>query len=218
MTDDETFERWDGWLEKIYKDSQDLLVLRHVFWEVQEIIKANPRIHKPSSFYKWMGATYSAAIAVGIRRQLDERSDVISISRLLAEIETCPHVLSRDRYRAIRKTSGSTRPLADLEFDRFAGKGKPFVDRALVRKDLDKLRAKAAVVKKYTNKAVAHVDEKGPAAVPTFSDIDECLTLLEELVKKYYLVFRAIGVVSVLPTWQYDWKAIFREPWIPPRA
>lgn len=49
MTDDEIFKRWDGWLEKIHKDAQNLLVLRYVFWEVQEIIKANPRIQKPVS-------------------------------------------------------------------------------------------------------------------------------------------------------------------------
>lgn len=36
------------------------------------------------------------------------------------------------------------------------------------------------------------------------------------LIKKCFLLFRAVGLVSVLPTWQYDWKAVFREAWIPP--
>ncbi len=68
MTDDEVFKLWDGWLDKIYSEIQGLLVLRHVFREVQAIIKANVRIQKPSSFYKWMGATYSAAVPFGVRR------------------------------------------------------------------------------------------------------------------------------------------------------
>jgi hypothetical protein len=186
-----------------------------VFWEVQKIIEGNPRIHKPSSFYKWMGATYSAAIAIGIRRQLDDRPDSVSIARLLGEILKCPHVLSRARYRKLWKAAGLGKRLADLEFDHFAGKGKSFVDRALIQADLSRLQAKAGVVKKYANKAIAHVDQRGPTTVPKFSDIDECLDLLEELVKKYYLILRAVGLVSVLPTWQYDWKAIFREPWMP---
>ena len=35
------------------------------------------------------------------------------------------------------------------------------------------------------------------------------------LVMKYRLLLKADGSDSLVPTWQYDWKAVFREPWIP---
>jgi len=87
MTDDETFTLWDSWLAKIHHDVRRLLELRYIFWEVGKIVNANPRIQRTSSFYGWMGATYSAAVPIGIRRQLDEHPDSLSLARLLSEIE-----------------------------------------------------------------------------------------------------------------------------------
>jgi hypothetical protein len=216
VTDDETFKLWDSWLDRIHDDVRGLLELRFIFWEVGRIVNANPRIQKPSSFYRWMGATYSAAVTIGIRRLLDVRDDSVSLTRLLREIVKCPHVLSRARYRVTcRAAGGLPSTITERTFDRFAGKGNDFVDRQQVQADLDALTAKAAIAKGYATKAVAHLDRRGPRAVPTFKDVDDCLDLLEELVKKYFLVFRALGLISVLPVWQYDWKAIFREAWIP---
>jgi len=86
-----------------------------------------------------------------------------------------------------------------------------------VAADLSTLQAKATNLSKYANKRVAHFDLGDLDKLPTFNELNDCIDFLEELVKKYMLLFRAVGYTQVLPVWQYDWKAIFHERWIEPK-
>ena len=70
-------------------------------------------------------------------------------------------------------------------------------------------------VERFATKKVAHLDEAPPAALPTFDELDACVDLLERIVLNYELILKISAPHSLLPTWQYDWKAIFYEPWIP---
>lgn len=207
------FNKWDRWLGIIYKEITDLSVKRYIFWEVQEIIKSNPKIQKPSAFYEFLGNVYVASAVMAIRRQVKIGKGSISFARLLQEICNTPEVLSRARYVALYKGSGSE-CFADRDFDKFAGKGNEYVDHSLVELDLKELQKKANGCEKYADKRIAHFDKKMPKRIPTFSELDSCVDLLEVLIKKYYLLFRGGCLLSVLPTFQYDWKQIFHEPWI----
>ncbi len=206
---------WDTGLETIQAEVQEQLVRRHVFWEVQDIIRVNQKIQIPSSFYTWMGGVYVDSAVIAVRRQLDRRPDSVSIARLLAAIKTSPRVLSRERYVRLYEGSGLPEHFAHRDFDRFAGQVGTHVDPAIVRVDLDRLRDTCANITRFASKRVAHVDEQ-EQVLPTFQDLDKCLDVLEELLKKYLALFRAEAHVRILPVWQYDWKAIFRQPWIPP--
>lgn len=215
MTHNELFKQWDEWLKIIYTDIQELVIRRHIFWEVQKIIRANHRIQKSSSFYTWMGSVYAAAASIGIRRQIDERKDVISFYRLLFEIRRKPEVLSRKRYVSLYSEPEIRARVADRHFDRFAGRGKPHVDPRIVGKDITDLTAITSKIKDYANERVAHIGKKGPKIVPTYKDLDECIDVMENLLIKYWALFHAEAIKNLLPTWQYDWKEIFRTPWIP---
>jgi hypothetical protein len=92
---DGRLKKWLGWLEVIEKDIQQLLIRQYIFWEVQDIIKNNKDIQIPSVFYEYLGQTYIAYIAMGIRRQVKNHKDSISFARLLKEISETPRVLSR---------------------------------------------------------------------------------------------------------------------------
>ena len=50
--------------------------------------------------------------------------------------------------------------------------------------------------------------------MPTLGELEAALDPLGALLKKYMLLIRAISYHE--PEWAYDWKAIFREPWIAP--
>ena len=217
---DATFNRWNNWLEKIKDEVTRLLVNRHIFWEVQEIIKANARIQKPSSFYEWMGNLYATDAAIGVRKQIDFDKRSISFARLFTEIAESPGILSRDRFLAMYK--GNPNPdvktffekRAHRDFEKFAQLGSSHIDPALVTADLTTLKENSKNLQQYANKRVAHIDEAAFDKLPTFHELNECLDFLEGLVKKYMLLFRATNYHKLLPTWQYDWKVIFREPWI----
>ena len=212
MDDDELFTKWDGWLDDILADVRGLLVSQDIFWEVQKIIEANPCIHTPSLFYKWMAGIYGSSVTVGIRRQQDGDRDSVTLRRLLEEIQDNPQVLSRDRYVALY--GEDARDFGHRDFDRIAGQGRSHIDPEMVINDLVQLERETQKVKGYVDRRIAHMDRRAPKGLPTLGEVDECLSLFKELLQKYLLIFRAT-TYEILPVRDYDWKQIFREPWIP---
>jgi hypothetical protein len=221
--DDEQFATWDRWLEHIKGEITRLVVNRHIFWEVQEIIKKNAKIQKPSSFYEWMANVYATDSAIGVRRLLDpdHKNISISLARLFTEIQGKPEVISRSRFLNLYKNSDYPVEMksfleksANQSFDKFAGEGKSYIDPSLVASDLSTIQEKAKNLHRYANKRIAHFDRGEFTELPTFNELNECLDSLESILKKYMLLFRAVAYTRVLPVWQYDWKAIFRESWI----
>jgi len=77
---------------------------------------------------------------------------------------------------------------------------------------LENLKVKARKCEKYADQRIAHFDKGVIKNVPTFKDLDDCIDFLEGLTKMCYRLFHAVSLTSILPVYQYDWKAIFREP------
>ena len=224
---DDRFNKWNKWIDMIRSEITDLSINRNIFWEVQDIIKNNPKIQKPSSFYEFLVHIYVASALMGIRRQVKIDENSISFARLQKEICHTPEILSRKRFFNLYKGStvekfakrmGSTvEKFASRDFDKFAGKIGNHVDPELIKLDFKELKSKAQKCEKYADRRVAHFDKQPMSNIPTFEDLDNCIDVLEKLLKKYYLLFRAGSLASILPVSQnkYDWKAIFKEAWIP---
>lgn len=213
---DKTFNKWTQWLDIIYKEITSLSVNRHIFWEVQEIIKTNKNIQKPSSFYEFLGSAYGSLTVMGIRRQVKIDKQSISFARLLDQIAKTPSVISRQRFVALYGTDPTMIEFGEKDFKKFVDRTGRHIDSSIVIYDLARLQTKASKCEKFADMRVAHFDKRALKNPPTFKDIDECIDYLEELLKKYTLIFRATCLTSVLPTWQYDWKEIFLYPWIEP--
>ncbi len=179
---------------------------------------------------------------MGVRRQLDKRADSVSLRRLLGEMAQKPQILSRQRhviaYAVKLMGGGDTAPsapppdgevqggayaltrseaehIANESFDKYADRGNPHMPPSVIQQDLADLEKQGNTVKTFATKKVAHLDENPPAALPTFDELDACVDFLERLVLKYELILKTSASCSLLPTRQYDWKAIFYEPWIP---
>lgn len=149
---------------------------------------------------------------IGVRRQLDKDPDSISFARLLGEIIAAPEIIFRDRYVALYKTNH--REMAGKHFDRLVGAGRTSIDPAAPAKELAKLKTTADCIRKYANKRIAHFDISDFKNVPTYAELDDSLDYLEELLKRYLLLFRAEAYSTIVPVWQYDWKQVFRKAWI----
>ena len=52
-------EKWNNLLDAIEKEVTWLLVARDIFWVVQQIIRSNSDIQKPSSFYSFLAKGYA---------------------------------------------------------------------------------------------------------------------------------------------------------------
>lgn len=210
---DPKLEKWLRWFDVIKVEIQDLVVAKHTFNEVQGMIRANPKLHKHSSFYDHFARTYVSHVVIGLRRQIKRDGQSISMSRLFEEMIATPQAFPRKWFTD--KYKGSVvQDFADSDFDKFATPGAPHIDPKLVEVDLHRLQAATKRCEDFADKRVAHRDKREPKEIPTYNEVDECVDLLDELYVKYFLLFHQASMDTLLPTWQYDWKEIFREPWI----
>ena len=207
------FNKWSKWLEVIEKEVTNLFRFQHIFNEVQEIIKKNPKIQKPSSFYEFMGTSYVSFIVMGIRRQIKIDNQSISFARLLKEIIETPEILTRKRFVALY-SSGIGEELGNRDFNLFAENGADHIDSSKIQEDFEKLKQVGKKLEDFADKRIAHRDKREPKTIPIFQDIDDSISFFGELLKKYVLLFRAEGLPFVLPVYQYDWKEIFKHAWL----
>ncbi len=231
-------KKWLKWMETIQSEIQKLLRDTNMFWEVQDIIRENPRIQKPSAFYRYLGRTYLSHALSGLRRQIKPQKDSISFVGLLEDIAKNPEELSRSYYRSlcaypdgpemsqiemegreeleevgITETSQQKNLIKD-DFARCADASGEHVCPKMVKDDLKRLKSAVEKHEEFADKRIAHWDKGEPDVVPTFGELDDCIKLLDKTYVKYHLLFYAESIDTLMPTYQYEWKTIFLEPWL----
>lgn len=211
---DARLEKWLRWLDVVKLQVQDLMLTKHTFHEVQRMIQQNPALQTSNSFYKYLTITYVSHVVMGLRRQIKCDPQSISFAQLLEELVATPEVLSRAYYKKLYLGT-VVEDMADRDFDRFAQPGAAHIDPALVAKDLGQLRKVTAKCEEFADRRLAHHDKRNPKQLPTYNDVDAAIELLDTLYCRYLLMFQAKALDTLLPTWQYDWKEIFRIPWAP---
>ncbi|MCJ7654537.1 MAG: hypothetical protein MUO97_04420, partial [Dehalococcoidia bacterium] len=205
-------KKWIKWLGIIEVEVQQLLIAKDIFWTVQNLIKRNKRIQKPSSFYRYLGDTYVSHVLMGIRRQVKIDRQSISLARLLSEIASDPKRISRNYYKTLY--IGSTvEAHADRDFDKFCGDDPNCISVQMVTLDLEHLREVTKKCENFADRRIAHRDKHKPNVLPKFIEVDECIEVLDKLCVKYHSIFHAAWTKSLMPTYQYDWLQIFNEPW-----
>jgi hypothetical protein len=212
---DKKLEKWIRWLEIIKGEVSELVIAQHTFHEVQKIIKSNTRLHQPNSFYDYLSRTYVSHAVIGLRRQVKCDDQSISMARLFTEMIETPQTFSRSYYVGLYEKS-AVKQFADHDFEKYADPRAQHIAPNRVAIDLVRLREASRICEDFADKRVAHRDKREPKELPTFIEVEGCINLLDELYVKYFLLFHASHIDSLLPVWQYDWKGIFRTPWIQP--
>jgi hypothetical protein len=212
---DPKLKKWLCWIEVIKDEVSELIIAQHIFHEVQKLINDNPQLHQPSSFYDYLSQTYISHAVIGLRRQIKCGDQSISLARLLTEMIETPEILTRSYYVGLYEGSAVKR-FANQDFEKFADPDAQYIDAKRVAADLSALRDASCRCEDFADKRIAHRDKRKPKKLPTFNEVDNCIALLNSLYVKYYLLFHASDMDSLLPGWEYDWKSIFRVPWIAP--
>ncbi len=211
---DDLFEQLNEWLKVLDAQVMGLRTNQHIFWEVQKIIRGNPKIDKPNDFYGWMAEMYAHAMSVAIRKMIDSDRRAISFLKFLEKLIASPQVISRNRYKQQFVDGNYTDRDADEGFDQMVGIGRDHLDPALVGRQLDTLKTRTVTLRAFVNKRIAHHERSEFNDLPTFKELDEAIAYLEELLIYYSPLFTSMGLDSALPTWLYDWKEVFYYPWI----
>jgi hypothetical protein len=75
----ERFAKWNRWLDIIYDQVTDLAVYRHIFWEVQSIIKNNQRILLPNPLSAAMCVSHMPSLKAKKLRKLSQEKVLLEL-------------------------------------------------------------------------------------------------------------------------------------------
>jgi hypothetical protein len=173
-------EKWNKWSDLIYKEVVSVHLYRKIYRDVRSMVKANPEIQKPSVFYAFTSQGYVILALIIIRREVTEGNSRIALAGLLRDTLRHPTELSRQHYRSLHEGRGFRDAQIDRDF-RAAGAaaGRDFIDPMSVLDDLATLTEVTRQVRKYTNKAVAHIDARTwTTSIPTLGGLNGAIDTL----------------------------------------
>jgi hypothetical protein len=214
MKPDSRVEKWKRWIEnQIRAEVLGMNNHRAIYQDLGRITKEHGAL-PPSQFFNFLADTYGATQAIAVRRQAEVDPRVVSLGVLLHEIAGDPERLSREWYLS-HYDSYARRDRGEPEWvERFGGEIGDHVDPDLVRSDLEELRRGTARTKDLVDKHLAHTDKKPIASPPTFAELHSAIDAINLQFEKYVLLLTVSSYATLVPIPQYDWLAIFRQPWI----
>jgi hypothetical protein len=69
-------------------------------------------------------------------------------------------------------------------------------------------------VRKYVDRHLAHHDRDPLSELPTFAELNAAVDGLGDLFQRYAALLTNSHWVTLVPVVQYNWLAVFLEPWI----
>jgi hypothetical protein len=221
MQDSPKVQRWKEWFGPVKSDATTLVVNHHVYVEVKRIIAHSPVARQSSAFHAWLGDVYVGATVVRVRRFVSRSKGEPSLWKLLEDMKKHNVEISRSRHKALwmQHYGGPDweeiwLPLADDDFDRLCGEGCAHLSKESVGADMDSLRKETEAIKRYANERVAHYAPSPLKSPPTYGDLEAAIAQVEKLVLRYELMLFGSAPDTLLPVWQYNWKAIFAGAWV----
>lgn len=185
-----------------------------IYNEVGDLTRANKEL-PPSHFFTFVSETYAQTQAVGVRRQVETSTRVISLATLLTEMAGDAERLSRKFY--VSMYDEHLRDLADPDFDRLTGNADAdHIPASVIQGHLDAIRAATQPIADYVNRHLAHRDRDPLDTLPTFIELNSAIDTIGEAFNECSLMLNASSWATLEAVMQYDWLAVFRVPWIPP--
>jgi len=202
-------------IETVFSSVTDLVISRHCYNRLVAIVKANQSIREPNVFLEVFKFHYVSYATSAIFRQIDQHPKVISLIKLLLQIERNPQKIMKQWYASQYIHAG--RSLGEIEFQENFGR-LAYVDPAIVRADIDNLQCKTRHIKSLRHKRIAHYD-RGKFVVDRrldFNYLNSAISLLEHLAVKYYLLLHQTGhPYGLLPVGLEEEEEVFSLPWKP---
>ena len=221
INSDKRLAKWTGWLwNHIGPEIHSLHVNREMWLGTQQIIAANPTLPR-SYWWQFMSDTYGTMLAVALRRQVEAKDGVITLGRLVLEISNTPTHLSRDYYLTRYGTDDTRLPWARQHWaEEFAGDVGDHLDPKIPVADLERMTNAVARVKAVADRHLAHRDRRAVPAdsVAALGEAHDAIDVIGSIYRRYMCLMTGVENAVLLPPFDHDWQAVFRQPWIDPSA
>ncbi len=209
---------YELWVETLATHIHDevigLFTHRAVWWSLQQVFDENLSL-PPSLIFDYLAQTYSASMAVAVRRLTDTAENSNSLVRLLTKMTLHHQRLSRGRW--LLRTSWDDKVFAARQFDDFAGSSDGTMPKDRVNRDRARLIESASKIKDFVDTTVAHMDSTRPASLPTFNELHDAVTTIGDVFGDWFGFLCGSALLSLVPTPQFDWSKCLTVPWIAAR-
>lgn len=196
---------------------------RGMWRETLAILRANNNIPFKGGVVGCMALMYAHYALIGVRCQLSNNAEDVSLRRLLGLIFENPHLFTRAEFVARHPyTDPDDIAFAEGRFDVWGPNGAAHLDPSIVRADMDSLKAVAEHAGNFATKTVAHLDREyayieGILDIDkiTWNDLDAAMDQIEALLLKYYPLVAGTSLASATPVPILGWERAYTVPWIP---
>lgn len=171
---------------QVYQDILHLEALSLIYDETTKIIKANPNIDYPNSFYTMITNGYLTTLIMGIRRQIKINNDSISLLGLLTEIVKNP------RYDYALDVDSIKKDIESIKSE--SRQIEHIADNYIAHLDRRKIDTKAFIKQEEVKRILGILILK-----------------TEYYINKFFPTYIFPG--PKIEDWA-TWKNIFKEPWI----
>ena len=210
---DSKVDKWHGWIEgQIKAEVQNIHHHQAIYRRVAEIVNGREPKLPGSLYFDYLRDTYATSQAAAVRRQAEQSTRVVSLRRLLGEIAAEPERLTRQRFVGPWPPHDQERGHETFT-ERFAGDVGDHLDPQIVTADIERVEAGAKTVVDHVDQYVAHTQEKPVAELATFEELNDAITVIGELFRKYSLLLTGDSYATLVPVPQHNWEAIFDVPW-----
>ncbi len=216
---DSRIQKWTGWIDGTIKNELVTMHLhRYVWQEVTKLVEDNTEL--PDSYWwEFMLDTYTTTQATAVRRQADRRRDVVSLKRLLIEVQGRASAITRAYWIETlwKAEDHGERVVAGRQWDEhYGGSVGGHLDPAIPRGDLARLDTAAEEVKNYVDMNVAHTSADPVAREVTLNvgDVHRAMDDVARVFRRYYGLFTASTLLTLTPFLQHDFFGVFRQAWM----
>jgi hypothetical protein len=155
-----------------------------------------------------------------IRRQVRRDKDSVSLIELAEDIKKNSELITKEFYSSLyvirkpEKEREEWKRMGERDFvSQFGGALGDRLDPQIIDQDIQRLKKVADGSASFTDKRLAHLDKNEPTNIPMYSEIESWCDELNEILRKYLLLLRAVDY-KVGPILQHDWRSIFRTAWL----
>jgi hypothetical protein len=202
---------WLEWLDVIDHEVTSLYFHRDLWQQMAKALDSNPQVPRTHAL-SMVHLAYGASQAAAVRRLVDDRNDVVSLTRLLRDIEANARSVTLEWWLSLYPDPSVAAWAGARDWNKEFGASP--LDRNVPRDDLNSLLVDTGGVKIYVDKYVAHRADKQPPPI-TFTELNAAIDAIGRAFQRYYLLLKAAGRSPISPVVLGDQMASFRVPWLP---
>lgn len=163
-----------------------------------------------TKFCSFVRKCYGVHAAVGIRRHA-KIDDSISLMKLIDQLEKSAEQFTYEFYLQQFPLEKGKWEWQKATFASFSNDQKN-LSKAIISSDMEKLKNIAGKVSNFTDRSIAHLDQRGIQEDVTYDDLAKSINLFNKIACKYLTLITGNGYTTLRPTILYDWTKIFTVP------